>query len=238
MDQAVVTFVEIQNEERLKSLSVIVISSFWFAYFLPYISMSGSSNENGQQGVQNKRRRYNIQYDYALDKQEILKARLEIASTLSDGLIMENSVWLKNSSIKIPSSDVENDTIVMIPVDLPDEGELADDKWVTTSNWYFCCIEEVNLDLTVKIGILGAIIEMDEYDLPIEWSARVLLPAYVLSPKGRLKIMSDDLQVKLTKSSNEKGETISNIGEVKKISMFGIPDLDGVPRPCSMKAKG
>ena len=192
--------------------------------------MSGSSNEHG---VQNKRRRYNVQYDFELDKQEILKVRLKITSKLSNGSIMENSVWLKNSSDKISSEDVVKGTTIMIPVDLPDEGELVDDTWVTTSNWYFGSIKEVNLDLTVEVGILGAIIEMDEYNLPIGWSARVILPAYVLSPKGRLKITSDDLLVKLTESPNEKGEIVSNIGDVKKISMFGIPDLDGVPRPRS-----
>ena len=197
--------------------------------------MSGSSNEHG---VQNKRRRYNVQYDFELDKQEILKVRLEITSKLSNGSIMENSVWLKNSSDKISSEEVVKGTTIMIPVDLPDEGELVDDTWVTTSNWYFGSIKEVNLDLTVEVGILGAIIEMDEYNLPIGWSARVILPAYVLSPKGRLKVMSDDLLVKLAESPNEKGEIVSDIGGVKKISMFGIPDLDGVPRPCSMKAEG
>ena len=197
--------------------------------------MSGSSNEHG---VQNKRRRYNVQYDFELDKQEILKVRLEITSKLSNGSIMENSVWLKNSSDKISSEEVVKGTTIMIPVDLPDEGELVDDTWVTTSNWYFGSIKEVNLDLTVEVGILGAIIEMDEYNLPIGWSARVILPAYDLSPKGRLKVMSDDLLVKLAESPNEKGEIVSDIGGVKKISMFGIPDLDGAPRPCSMKAEG
>ena len=163
--------------------------------------MSGSSNEHG---VQNKRRRYNVQYDFELDKREILKVRLEITSELSNGSIMENSVWLKNSSDKISSEEVVKGTTIMIPVDLPDEGELVDDTWVTTSNWYFGSIKEVNLDLTVEVGILGAIIEMDEYNLPIGWSARVILPAYVLSPKGRLKVMSDDLLVKLAESPNEK----------------------------------
>ena len=196
--------------------------------------MSGSSNEHG---VQNKRRRYNVQYDFELDKQEILKVRLEITSKLSNGSIMENSVWLKNSSDKISSEEVVKGTTIIIPVDLPDEGELVDDTWVTTSNWYFGSIKEVNLDLTVEVGILGAIIEMDEYNLPIGWSARVILPAYVLSPKGRLKVMSDDLLVKLAESQNEKGEIDTDIGGVKKISMFGIPDLDDVPRPCSMKAE-
>jgi hypothetical protein len=198
--------------------------------------MSGSSND--REGVQNKRRKYNVQYDFDLDRQKMLEERLEIASKLSNGLIMESSVWLKNSSDKMPSSDVVKGTTIMIPVDLPDEGEQVDDTWVTTSNWYFCCIEEVNLDLTVKVRILGAIIKMDEYNLPIEWSTRVLLPAYVLSPKGRLQIMSRDLLVTSTESQNEKGEIVSNTGDVKKISMFGIPDLDGIPRPCSMKADG
>ena len=205
-----------------------------FLFFITLNSMSGSSNEHG---VQNKRRRYNVQYDFELDKQEILKVRLEITSKLSNGSIMENSVWLKNSSDKISSEEVVKGTTIMIPVDLPDEGELVDDTWVTTSNWYFGSIKEVNLDLTVEVGILGAIIEMDEYNLPIGWSARVILPAYVLSPKGRLKVMSDDLLVKLAESQNEKGEIDTDIGGVKKISMFGIPDLDDVPRPCSMKAE-
>ena len=172
-----------------------------FLFFITLNSMSGSSNEHG---VQNKRRRYNVQYDFELDKQEILKVRLEITSKLSNGSIMENSVWLKNSSDKISSEEVVKGTTIMIPVDLPDEGELVDDTWVTTSNWYFGSIKEVNLDLTVEVGILGAIIEMDEYNLPIGWSARVILPAYVLSPKGRLKVMSDDLLVKLAESPNEK----------------------------------
>jgi hypothetical protein len=43
-------------------------------------------------GVRVKRRRYNVQYDYELDKQEILKARLGIASVISDRSTMENSM--------------------------------------------------------------------------------------------------------------------------------------------------
>jgi hypothetical protein len=86
--------------------------------------------------------------------------------------------------------------------------------------------------------ILGTIIEMDEQQLPTEWSATVALPAYVLSLKGRLKEMSDNLLVTLTEASNEKGEIVATLAGVKKISMYGIPDLDGIPRPCSMKAEG
>jgi hypothetical protein len=60
------------------------------------------------------------------------------------------------------------------------------------------------LDVIAKVMILGTIIDMDEQQLPIEWSTTVALPAYVLSPKGRLKDMSDDLLVALTTASNQK----------------------------------
>ena len=200
--------------------------------------MSGPLPDPLDDGVKVKRRRYNVQYDYELDKQEILKARLGIASAISNSSTMENSMWLKSSSDKIPSTEVVMGSKLIIPVDLQDEGEIINDAWVTSSNWYFCYVEEVNLDGTTKIVILGTIIEMDEQQLPTEWSATVALPAYVLSLKGRLKEMSDNLLVTLTEASNEKGEIVATLAEVKKISMYGIPDLDGIPRPCSMKAEG
>jgi hypothetical protein len=189
-------------------------------------------------GVRVKRRRYNVEYDYELDKQEILKARLGIASVISDSSTMENSMWLKSSADKIASSELMMGSTLIIPVDLQDEGEVINDAWVTSSNWYFCYIDEANLDGTAKIVILGTIIEMIEQELPTEWTATVALPAYVLSLKGKLKEMSDNLLVTLTEASNQKGEIVANLGEVKKISMYGIPDLDGIPRPCSMKAEG
>jgi hypothetical protein len=188
--------------------------------------------------VKVKRRRYNVQYDFQLEKQVILKARLEIASVISNSSTMEDSMWLKSSCDKIPSCDMKKGSTLMIPVDLQDENEITDDAWVTSSNWYFCHVEEMNLDVIAKVMILGTIIDMDEQQLPIEWSTTVALPAYVLSPKGRLKDMSDDLLVALTTASNQKGEIVATFGEVKKISMYGIPDLDGIPRPCSMKAEG
>ena len=142
---------------------------------------------NSEEGVRNKRRRYNVQYDLALDKQKILTSILKIASDFSNGAHVENSKWLKSGCEKTLSSEVMKDSLVMAPVDLPDEGEPADDEWAVTSNWYFCYIEEVNIDRTVTVKILGTVIETDDEHLPIGWSATISLPAYVLSPKGGLR---------------------------------------------------
>jgi hypothetical protein len=94
--------------------------------------------------VKVKRRRYNVQYDFQLEKQVILKARLEIASVISNSSTMEDSMWLKSSCDKIPSCDMKKGSTLMIPVDLQDENEITDDAWVTSSNWYFCHLEEMN----------------------------------------------------------------------------------------------
>ena len=42
--------------------------------------------------------------------------------------------------------------------------------------------------------------------------------------------MSDNLLVTWTEATNQKGEIVATLGVVKKISMYGIPDLDGIPR--------
>ena len=118
----------------------------------------------------------------------------------------------------------------IIPVHLQDEGEITNDKWVTSSNWYYCYVDKAHLDNTAKIVILGTVVEMVEQQLPTEWSATVALPTYVLSLKGKLKEMSDNLLVTWTEATNQKGEIVATLGVVKKISMYGIPDLDGIPR--------
>ena len=47
-------------------------------------------------------------------------------------------MWLKNSTDKLLSSDVVMGSTLIIPVDVQDEGEITNDAWVTSSNWYFC----------------------------------------------------------------------------------------------------
>ena len=103
--------------------------------------MSSPLPEPLEEGVKIKRSRYNVQYDYELDKQEISKERLEIASAISNSSTMTDSMWLKNSSEKIHSSDVIVGNVLIIPVDKQDEGEMSDDAWVTSSNWYYCYIK-------------------------------------------------------------------------------------------------
>ena len=171
--------------------------------------MQETEKVSNEESVRYKRRRYNVQHGLGLRKQKILTSRLKIASDFNDDAPMEHSKWLSSSCDRMLSSEVLKDSLVMAPVDTLDEDEPADDEWAVTSNWYFCYIEEVNMDRTVKVKVLGTVIETVDEHLPIGWSAKV-----------------------------QTGETLDNLGEVKRISMYGIPDLDGIPRPWSMKAEG
>lgn len=81
---------------------------------------------------------------------------------------------------------------------------------------------------------------MEEQGLPTGWSTTIDLPTYVLVSKGKLKEKHDEL---LNDSCTapvvrQEGEAVVNPVGIKSISLYGIPDLDGVPRPCSMKAMG
>jgi hypothetical protein len=67
---------------------------------------------------------------------------------------------------------VEGNTVV-IPLDLPDEGEATNDVWATTSNGYFCSVKEVKSESVIQIKVLGTMLPVKDQLLPTGMIASV-----------------------------------------------------------------
>ena len=202
--------------------------------------MDGPNSDNYEIGKIHKRKRYVLEDDNILNMQELVNLRLNVASEFNSGANLEESRWFYDRSEKVESTKVKTGDSIMIPVDLPDNGESIDERWANSSNWYLCTVQEVNMDLTFEVKVFGTIIDVEEQLLlPIGSSIPVALPASVILAKGKLKDMSDRLTLAWneSQSSNTKGEAVGKIKEIKNISMYGIPDLDRVPRQCSLKTE-
>ena len=187
-----------------------------------------------------KRKRYVMDDDAFSQKEVSIRDRLNVASMFGKNSNVENSAWLSKRGDRMASVDAIVGTAIVVPVDLPDVGEAADEAWASSSNWYCCIVGKVNVDLTIQIKVLGTIMPMEEQFLATGWSATVNPPLYVLTSKGKMKEKHDEL---LEASCVElvvyqEGETVVKPTGIKSISLYGIPDLDGIPRPCSMKTEG
>ena len=67
--------------------------------------------------------------------------------------------------------------------------------------------------------------------------ASVTAPEYFLTTKGRMKNMEMDL-LSTSQPSQKEGEGTVRTVDIKCMQLYGIPDLDGVPKSCSVKAAG
>ena len=199
-----------------------------------------NSNVGVEVNAVHKRIRYVMDDDAIAQKETFLRDRLSVASKFGKDSNVDNSSWFLKRGDRKVSVETEVGTAIVVPVDLPDDGEIADEAWANSSNWYCCVVEKTNIDLTVQIKVLGTIMPTEEQLLTSGWSATVDLPLYVLKSKGLLKERHDELLeascVKLI--ANQEGETVVKPVGIKSISLYGIPDLDGIPKSCSMKTEG
>ena len=113
------------------------------------------------------------------------------------------------------SLDVKKGAVILVPVDVPNDKEAADETWAHTSNWYYCLVKTVNLDATVKIEILGTMLPVEDQLLfPTGWTAETDLPEYLLTSKGKLKEIENQLMT--TSHTAEplctEGETLVKTG--------------------------
>ena len=203
--------------------------------------MSGSSNSGGDVNTR-KRKIYLIDDEIVLTENEIhFKLRLEIASKFGHDAKVESSEWFKKRGVQLLSLDVKKGVIILVPVDTPNDKEAVDETWAHTSNWYYCVVQTVNPDDTVKIEILGTMLPVEDQLLfPTGWTTETDLPEYLLTSKGKLKEIENQLITAshTAEPSGTEGETVVKANGNRSIQLFGIPDLDGISRLCSGKADG
>ena len=99
--------------------------------------------------------------------------------------------------------------VLRFPVDVPNVDEETDEIWAHTSDWYYCLVETVNLDGTAKIKILGTTLPVEDEELfPTGWTAEIDLPQFVLTSKGKLKEIENQLMTtsSSTAPSNTEGD--------------------------------
>ena len=99
----------------------------------------------------------------------------------------------------------------------------------------------MNLDGTAKIKIFGTMLPVeDELLFPTGWTAKIDLPQFVLTSKGKLKEIENQLMAtsQSAESSNTESETVATTSVNKSIQLFGIPYLDDTSRLCSGKVDG
>ena len=208
--------------------------------------MSGSSGSgggvgNGGKNDTRKRKIYEIDDEIVLTENENhLKERLKIASVFGRETKVEDSEWFKKRGVKMHSLDVRKGITILVPVDVPNVDEETDEIWARTSNWYYCLVETVNLDGTVKVKIIGTMLPVEDEQLfPTGWTAELDLPQFVLTSKGKLKEIENQLMAtSQSAESSNTGETVAITSVNKSIQLFGIPDLDDISRLCSGKADG
>ena len=82
-------------------------------------------------GVSNvpKRTRYIMEDDADSQKETFLRDRLNVASKFGEDSNVDQSTWFSKRSHRIESVDAVVGTAIVVPVDLPDVGESADEVW-------------------------------------------------------------------------------------------------------------
>ena len=192
-----------------------------------------------------KRKRYVMEDDeedleIIVKKCTILSDRLAVASTFGLNSNVDTSTWFKHRGTRITSTDVEIGTLIAVPVDVPDADEQPDEAWAMSSNWYIYHVENKKETTKADVKLLGSLYPMEKDVLEIGRSCEVTLPQYILVTKGKLTIKGNTLLAgtKQEEHIDEKGEPELMGIKVKRVSLHGIPDLDNVARPCSVKNEG
>ena len=104
-----------------------------------------------------KRKRYVMDDNENVHREALAKEKLDIASQFGKNSNIEESRWFARRGVRVLACNVVEGNIVVIPLDLQDEGEATDDMWATTSNWYICSIKGVESESMIQIKILGTI---------------------------------------------------------------------------------
>jgi hypothetical protein len=128
-----------------------------------------------------------------ITKKFVEKLGLDIASQFGKNSDIEESMWFSRRGVRVLACNVVEGNTLVIPLDLPDEGEATDDMWATTSNWYCCSIKDAKSENVIQIKILGAMLPVEDQLLPTGMIASVTTPEYFLTTEGRMKNMERDL---------------------------------------------
>ena len=147
----------------------------------------------------------------------------------------DQTKWLGSAASRVDSTLITSDMIFLFPAEKGDNGECIDDKWAMTSNWIFYTILS-NDSTSTYIKLIGSMFPQEDF-LFTEKLTKVTLPEFLIVAKNDTEEQGRTFMLK-NASIEEEGEEKSPCELIKKVSLYGIQDLDNTPRPCSLKNEG
>ena len=161
----------------------------------------------------------------------VYKAAEYAANVISTGRTVFSS-----KGIVAKVSQVEVGTVLTFPTGINDYEEEEDGTWANTSYWVYCSVEGIT-QVSIQKKVLHAICPNDCDSNRKGRLVEVEIPDFVVIAVDRA-IEEVDSDMEEIQEDVEKGEKVSSLKTVTKVSLFGIQDLDGIVRSCSLKNKG
>ena len=119
-----------------------------------------------------------------------LASLISLASDYAAGSKEQSSSWFQKHGIKKVATEVQIGDIIVCPLESPDETEVPDDDWASTSNWLLIQVRSVNGGAMV-IRLLGTAIRYDDLTFSLGRDIMLALPEYLIFAKGFLRSRGD-----------------------------------------------
>lgn len=162
-----------------------------------------------------------------------------------------NNTFRNELSVQVKISEAKPGMTIMFPADSEDENEELNEEWALTSDWVFAEVVEKNNE-NATIQILGYLHEPEHEKYATGSEVRINNPLAMVGPKGGNQIYSKNkreelhsstrvdlekrLRIEDIRADTEGKDIINECAKLSKsVSLFGIPDLDKIPRDCSLK---
>lgn len=182
--------------------------------------------------------------------------RLEAAASyIPVSTTEEGERFQSNLSEVVTAEDTQEGLPIMIPADKENIGEVLNADWGATANFIFALVNEKPTAEATRVTIVGYLHQQEAKMFATGQLIIYRTPASFLVPKGvndtSIKTLIKELGIESITSlynlrqrgynpveKDQTGGLYTVERGIRQIGLFGIPDLDNVPRPCSGKSEG